>query len=103
MENLTHTLVGVLLARAGLDRWTPRATALCVVAANLPDIDIVTAGSSINYLTYHRHITHSLPAVPVMAALTVLIVEGVHRVVRRGGDPLSRSPLSQRSLMQRSI
>ena len=43
MENLTHTLVGILLAHAGLNRWTPRATAICVVAANLPDIDIVTA------------------------------------------------------------
>ncbi|MYA79913.1 MAG: metal-dependent hydrolase [Acidobacteriia bacterium] len=99
MENLTHTLVGVLLARAGLDRWTPRATALCVVAANLPDIDIVTAGSSINYLTYHRHITHSLPAVPVMAALTVLIVEGVHRVVRRGGDRIRWRPAFAVSLI----
>ena len=92
MENLTHTLVGVLLARAGLDRWTPRATALCIVAANLPDIDIVTAGSSINYLTYYRHITHSLPAVPVMAALTVMIVEGVHRVARRGDDRIRWRP-----------
>ena len=85
MENLTHTLVGVLLSRAGLDRWTPRATAICIVAANLPDIDIVTAGSPINYLAYHRHITHSLPAVPAMAALTVLLVEGVHLFLRRGG------------------
>lgn len=92
MENLTHTLVGVLLARAGLERWSPRATTLCIVAANLPDIDIVTAGSPINYLTYHRHITHSLPAVPVMAALTVLIVKGVHRVAHRGGDRIRWRP-----------
>lgn len=99
MENLTHTLVGVLLARAGLDRWTPRATAICIVAANLPDIDIVTAGSPINYLTYHRHITHSLPAVPVMAALTVLIVEGVHRVGSRRGDRIRWIPAFAVSLI----
>ena len=99
MENLTHTLVGVLLAGAGLDRWTPRATTICIVAANLPDIDIVTAGSPINYLTYHRHITHSLPAVPVMAALTVLIVEGVHRILRRGGDRIRWRPAFAVSLI----
>ena len=92
MENLTHTLVGILLSRAGLNRWTPRATAICVVAANLPDIDIVTAASPIDYLTYHRHITHALPAVPVMAALAVLLVEGVHRSRRRGGEQIRWGP-----------
>ena len=92
MENLTHTLVGILLSRAGLNRWTPRATAICVVAANLPDIDIVTATSPIDYLTYHRHITHALPAAPVMAALAVLFVEGVHRLRRRGGEQIRWGP-----------
>jgi inner membrane protein len=71
MDNLTHTLVGVLLARAGLQRVSPQATVLCVVAANIPDIDIFTAASAIDYLNYHRHLTHSLPAVPVMACLAV--------------------------------
>ncbi len=92
MENLTHTLTGVLLARAGLNRWTPHATAISVVAANLPDVDIVTAGSAINYLSYHRHITHSLPAVPVMAALAVLLVEGVHRIRRKTVEPFRMGP-----------
>ncbi len=26
MDNLTHTAVGFFLSRAGLNRWTPRAT-----------------------------------------------------------------------------
>jgi len=85
MDNLTHTLAGVLLARAGLRRLTPQATALCVVAANIPDIDIVTATSPINYLTYHRHLTHSLLAVPAMAALAVGFVALAQRVFRRHG------------------
>ncbi len=71
MDNLTHTLVGVQLARAGLQRVMPQATVICVVAANIPDIDLVTATSAITYLNYHRHLTHSLPAVPVMAGLAV--------------------------------
>lgn len=92
MENLTHTLVGILLSRAGLHRFTPRATAICVVAANIPDIDIVTAASPIDYLTYHRHITHALPALPVMAILAVLLVEGVNRLRRRGGEQIRWGP-----------
>ncbi len=87
MDNLTHTLVGVLLARTQLGRLTPRATLMCVVAANIPDIDILTSSSSINYLNYHRHITHSLPAVPIMAALAVALVEGPRWWLRKGGDP----------------
>lgn len=99
MENLTHTLVGVLLSRAGLNRWTPRATAICVVAANIPDIDIVTAASPIDYLTYHRHITHALPAVPIIAMLAVLFVEGVHRLRRRGGEEIRWAPALGASLL----
>ena len=87
MDNLTHTLVGVLLARTLLGRLAPRATLMCVVAANIPDIDIVTSSSSIDYLNYHRHITHSIPAVPVMAALAVALVEGPRRWLRKGADP----------------
>ena len=34
MDNLTHSLTGVLLARAGLNRLAPRATALTTRAAS---------------------------------------------------------------------
>ena len=56
----SHRCREYVLARAGLDRFTPRATLICVVAANIPDIDIVTASSPINYLNYHRHLTHAI-------------------------------------------
>ena len=61
MDPLTHTATGLLLSRAGLNRWTPLATPILILAANAPDIDVVTAaGGSLNYLHYHRHLTHSL-------------------------------------------
>ncbi len=88
MDPLTHTATGVLLARAGLDRFTPRATLICVVAANIPDIDIVTASSSINHLNYHRHLTHGLVAVPFMGALAVLLAEALARLFRQRSEPL---------------
>jgi inner membrane protein len=80
MDNLTHTATGLLLGRAGLNGWTPRATTILVLAANAPDIDVVSlAGGSLNYLHYHRHLTHSLAAMPVLALLVVLLVRVVGR------------------------
>jgi inner membrane protein len=75
MDPLTHTAVGLFLSRAGLNRLTPGAAPILMLAANAPDIDIVAAaGGSISYLHYHRHLTHSLIAMPVLAILTVLLV-----------------------------
>jgi inner membrane protein len=75
MDNLTHTAVGLFLSRAGLGRWSARGTAILLVAANIPDIDLVTlAGGQLNYLHYHRHLTHSLAAMPVMALAAVALV-----------------------------
>jgi membrane-bound metal-dependent hydrolase YbcI (DUF457 family) len=49
-----------------------------MLAANVPDIDVVTAaGGSLAYLHYHRHLTHSLLMAPVMAILPVLLVWAV--------------------------
>ncbi len=80
MDNLTHTAVGLFLSRAGLNRWTPRATAILLVAANAPDIDVLSgAGGSLTYLHYHRHLTHSLLAMPVMAAASVALVRWIGR------------------------
>lgn len=69
MDNLTHSLTAVLLARTGLARGVPFGTALAVGAANFADIDIVTGAESwICYLHYHRGFTHSLLWLPVVAA-----------------------------------
>jgi inner membrane protein len=80
MDPLTHTATGLFLSRAGLNRLTPRATPILLLAANAPDIDIVTtAGGSLNYLHYHRHLTHSLLAMPVLAIACVALVRGATR------------------------
>src|SRR3954462_6785810 len=80
MDNLTHTAIGLFLSRAGLRRLSPYATPVILIAANAPDVDIVSATrGSLNYLHYHRHLTHSLIAMPVMAILPVLLVRAVSR------------------------
>jgi membrane-bound metal-dependent hydrolase YbcI (DUF457 family) len=59
LDNLTHTLVGVTLVRAGLGARAAGATAAVVFASNLPDADIVTAfGGQVAYLAAHRGPTH---------------------------------------------
>jgi inner membrane protein len=80
MDNLTHTATGLFLSRVGLGRWSPRALPILLLAANAPDIDILSAaGGSLDYLHYHRHLTHSLVAMPVMALLTVVVVRVASR------------------------
>ena len=69
MFNTTHTLVGLGLARGGLNRWAPFATWTAVIAANLPDIDIVAQiGGTASYIEHHRGITHAIAGVPFLAA-----------------------------------
>jgi inner membrane protein len=75
MDPLTHTLTGLALSRAGLNRRSVYATPILLLAANAPDIDILAmAGGSAAYLHYHRHLTHALLAIPFLALLPVLIV-----------------------------
>lgn len=83
MDNLTHSLTGLMLSRVGLNRLYPRATLLLILAANAPDIDIVTiVRGPLFYFEQHRGITHSIAAAPVMALLCVLIVCAVARTMR---------------------
>ena len=80
MDPLTHTATGLFLSRVGLGRWTPRALPILLLAANAPDIDILSlAGGPLNYLHYHRHLTHSLVAMPVLALVAVLVVRVASR------------------------
>ncbi|HVW86886.1 MAG TPA: metal-dependent hydrolase [Bryobacteraceae bacterium] len=75
MDNLTHSLVGLFLARAGFKRLTPRGTGIMVLAANIPDFDAVSwFGGGATYIHYHRNLTHSLLGIPVMAALAIVLV-----------------------------
>jgi inner membrane protein len=83
MDNLTHSLTGLMLSRAGLNRFYPRATLVLIVSANIPDIDIVAiARSPLYYFEQHRGITHSIAALPVMALLSALLACAFGRTMR---------------------
>ena len=75
MDNVTHTLVGLTLARTRLGRAGRGATIALVLASNAPDIDIVTtAGGAANYLHWHRSYTHGPLGVVGLGFLTAAIV-----------------------------
>jgi inner membrane protein len=74
MDNLTHSLTGLMLSRAGLNKLTPRAGLLLVFAANAPDLDVVSwLGGTARYLDWHRGLTHAWAFAPVLALLPVLL------------------------------
>jgi inner membrane protein len=82
MENLTHSLTGYFLSHAGLNRFTPHATLLLILAANAPDIDILTvAGGGLNYFHYHRGITHAIAFAPVLAIALVALYRLVFKTI----------------------
>ncbi len=86
MDNLTHTLYGLALGRAGLNRLAPRATATLIIGAIFPDIDVVTfLGGSICYLKYHRGITHSLIGIPLGSLVLGTVMYFIHnRLLKKG-------------------
>ena len=93
MDNFTHSLVGLAAAKAGLERVSPYATAVCVVAANLPDVDLVTlfAGRYV-HLEQHRGVSHSIVGTLTLSIVFPLIFYGVERLLayRRGREPRAK-------------
>jgi inner membrane protein len=78
VDNLTHTLAGIAISQAGLNRKTRFATLTLILAANAPDIDIVMGfKGSLAYLKYHRGITHSLPGICGLAVLIWALVSWI--------------------------
>lgn len=83
MDNITHSLTGLALSRAGLNRWYSHSALVLVLAANAPDIDIVMAlRGSLPYFASHRGISHAIVMAPVMALLVVLVVCALTRSIR---------------------
>jgi inner membrane protein len=79
MDNITHTLTGLMMARAGLGRTTPRGGALMLMlAANVPDIDaLIGLPGGLAYMEYHRGYAHSLLMAPVMAVIPLLLARWI--------------------------
>jgi inner membrane protein len=93
VDNLTHTLVGAALGEAGLKRRTGLGMATLMIAANLPDIDVLAIPFG-HGLTFRRGWTHGPIALIVLPVLLTLAVVAWDRWQdRRGTRPPSRLPV----------
>lgn len=86
MDNLCHSLVGMALSRAGLNRRTAMATSTLVIANNLPDVDVAVFATSTLAMSFRRGWTHGVLA---QAILPLVLTAGVvlyDRFVRKTPD-----------------
>jgi inner membrane protein len=85
MDGLTHSLVGLASAKAGLERLSPYTTAACILSANAPDIDFVSFffGGRWTLLHHHRGITHSIIGTLILGLLIPSVLYGIERAIAK--------------------
>src|SRR5512134_1944976 len=88
MDTLTHALSGALLARATAPqdappRSIPRRVAAGFLACAAPDLDFVVAfAGPLEYLAYHRGVTHSIVMLPFWALVLSWLLAKILREPR---------------------
>lgn len=93
MDNVSHTLVGAALGEAGLKKYTGLGMATLMIAANLPDLDVIAIPFGAN-LTFRRGWTHGPLAILVLPfALTAVMVAFDRLQMRLGKRPSGRQPV----------
>jgi inner membrane protein len=96
MDNLTHSLVGAVLAQMGLKKKTGLAMPTLIIAANLPDIDAGCAIYGIESLAMRRGITHGPIALILLPVLLWALMLAFDRwQERRGKRPAGRLPVDK--------
>ncbi len=96
MDNITHSLVGITLADAVSRKRNGKTERRLmigagIIAANLPDLDLIYTGvipQPLGYLLHHRGHTHTVLGMAVLAALLLL----AYRVL----PPVRRMPMGDR-------
>jgi inner membrane protein len=77
VDNLCHTLVGAACGEAGLKRRTALGSATLMIAANLPDIDVLVFATDVPSVAFRRGWTHGVLAqalLPVALAVVMLLI-----------------------------
>ena len=75
MDNVTHSLFALTIARTPLARAGRGTTAALLIASNAPDVDIVTlAGGPASYLHWHRGPTHGPLGIGLLGVVVAVLV-----------------------------
>jgi inner membrane protein len=78
MDNVCHTLVGAAIGRAGLSQRTRFGSAALMVAANLPDLDVLVFATDVPSVAFRRGWTHGTLAqvcLPVLLTAVFLLID----------------------------
>ena len=95
MDNVCHTLVGAAMGEAGLKQTTRYGMPVLIVAANLPDVDVLGFASGLPIVALRRGWTHGVLAQAVLPALLVgcVLLVDRFRQPRHGSAPALAVPL----------
>ncbi len=92
MDNVCHTLVGAACAEAGLARRTRFGAATLMIAANLPDVDVLVFATELPAVAFRRGWTHGILAQALLPVVFTALVVAADRIWRpRGGAPPLRA------------
>lgn len=91
MDNLCHTLVGAACGEAGLKQRTRYANATLMIAANLPDLDVLSFFTDTDPISFRRGWTHGVLAQLVLPVALTGVIYALGRLRRSRGD--HRPPL----------
>ncbi len=88
MDNVCHTLVGAAIGAAGLNRRTRYASGVLMIAANLPDLDVLVFATDIMPVSFRRGWTHGVAA----QLLLPLLLTGVAMLLGRRSPARAPGP-----------
>jgi inner membrane protein len=87
MDPVCHSLAGLTMGQAGLRRRTPLALPTLVLAANAPDIDVITMATTDVWMYYRRGWTHGPIAMVVLPLVLTGLMLAWDRLVRQRRTP----------------
>lgn len=80
MDNICHTLVGAAIGEAGLKRRTALGNATLMIAANLPDVDVLVFATDTPPVAFRRGWTHGVVAQALLPIALAAVMAGVARL-----------------------
>jgi inner membrane protein len=86
VDNICHTLVGAAFGEAGLKRQTRFGNATLMIAANLPDLDVLVFATDLPSVAFRRGWTHGILAQALLPIALTAAMVGVARLFHGRGD-----------------
>jgi inner membrane protein len=96
MDNVCHTLVGAAFGEAGLKRQTRFGNATLMIAANLPDLDVLVFAIDVPSVAFRRGWTHGTIAQALLPVALTAVIWAASRMFPARGD---RHPIRVGSLL----